>query len=109
MKKEIKDDMFKIVQRVKSIDKDYFVMYDTNKKVYELHHKKEKPTFLITLFDRLDKRSIEKVYKSLSKNSFDIFRAIDKTNDNLDKYAHKLVLDKAKNNLDNVLPRFQYF
>lgn len=109
MKKEIFDDVYSIVKRIKALDKDYFVMYDYCSKSYELHHKKEKPTYLISLGKKLNKQSLVKVYKSQSKNSIEIFRSIERTNSNLEKYATKLVFDKAKNTLKEQLNDDKYF
>lgn len=109
MKKEIFDDVYSIVKRIKALDKDYFVMYDYCSQCYELHHKKEKPTYLISLGKKLNRQSLVKVYKSQSKNSIEIFRSIERTNSNLEKYATKLVFDKAKNTLKEQLNDDKYF
>lgn len=109
MKKVIIDDLYGISKRIKAIDIGYFVMYDTDKKCYELHHKNERPTYLISLGPRLTRQSIEKVYKSQSKNCLDIFRAIEKTNENLEKYAKREMLDRAKCTLKENLKIEKYF
>jgi hypothetical protein len=96
MKKVILSDFYGIVQRIKKLDKDYFVVYNTMSKQYELHHKKQQPTFCITLYKKLDKRSLVKTYKSQTKNCLEIFRAIDKTNENIQNHATKYVANNAK-------------
>ena len=109
MKKEIKSDIYEIVNRLKKIDKGYFVLYNNDKKLFELHHKLQKPTYLISLYDKLDRRSVVKTYNSLAKNSLQIFKEIEKTNNKLESYAHKIVFDKAKQNLKESLHLIQYF
>ena len=60
MKKLITQDVYDIVKQIKQIDKNYFVMFDEEKKKYELHDHRNKPSLSITLYDKLDKRSIKK-------------------------------------------------
>lgn len=109
MKRLITQDIYDIVKQIKQIDKNYFVMYDECKKKYELHDNRNTPTFSITLFDKLDKRSIKKVYDSQSKNAIEIFKSIDATNDNIEKYATQLTIDKAKCNIKEKLNNKKYY
>ncbi len=109
MKRIITRDVYNIVNRIKQIDPNYFVMYCDKKRLFELHDKRQKPTFSITLFSALDKRSIDKVYKSQSKNYKDIFRAIDQTNENIEKYSTQFLIDKAKDNIKNLITDKKYF
>ena len=108
MKKLITQDVYDIVKQIKQIDKNYFVMYDEEKKKYELHDQRYKPTFSITLYDKLDKRSVKKVFNSQSKNAVEIFKAIDKTNDNIEKYSTELIIDKVKCNIKEKLNNKKY-
>ncbi len=109
MKRIVKDDVYGIVKRICKIDRNYFVMYDDNKKLFELHDKRYKPTFSITLFEKLDKRSIDKVYKSQSKNHLELFQSIDKTNENITKHATQLLIDKTKHNIVQNFNGIKYF
>ncbi len=96
MKKNITSDFYGIVQDIKKIDRGYFVVYNTISKMYELHHKYQNPTFCITLYTKLDKRSLVKTYKSQTKNCLEIFKAIDKTNENIQNNATKYIANNAK-------------
>ena len=109
MKRIIKEDVYDISKRINQIDKNYFVVYCDRKRIFELHDKRLKPTFSITLFNKLDKRSIDKVFKSQSKNYLDIFKAIDNTNENIEKYSTQLLIDKAKSNIKELFNQEKYF
>ena len=109
MKRIINQDVYDIVKQIKAIDKNYFVMYDEQKKKYELHDKRQKPTFSITLFDKLDKRSIKKVYSTQSKNALELFKAIDQTNKRVEENAKEFVIDKAKTNIKEILETKKYY
>lgn len=42
---EIKNDVYYIAERLKEIDFKYFILYDTKKQKYEIHHKPQtRPT-----------------------------------------------------------------
>lgn len=81
MKIIVKDDVFDIVNRLKAIDDSYFVMYDFNKKIFELHCKNQPfNTFCLTLFEKLDKRSVDKTLKTRKQNKDNLFAEIEKNN-----------------------------
>lgn len=109
MKKLITQDVYDIVKQIKQIDKNYFVMFDEEKKKYELHDHRNKPSFSITLYDKLDKRSIKKVYDSQSKNAKEIFKAIDKTNEKIEKHSTELIIDKTKCNIKEIINDKKYY
>ena len=81
MKINVKDDVLDIVKRLKQIDESYFVIFDTNKKIYELHCL-EQPlsTFCLTLYETLDERSITKTLKTRKQNKDALMEEIEKNN-----------------------------
>lgn len=87
MKIIVKDDVFDITSRIKEIDNDYFVIYDTCKKIYELHSKYQPfSSFCLSLpFDCLDERSIQKTLKTRRQNKDKIFEEIEKSNQKIEK------------------------
>ncbi len=98
---EIKSDCLGIVDRIKAIDGDYFIMrnLDTNK--FELHHSgQKKGSYCLTLpFDCLDERSVFYVLKTRVQNSDEIFKEIDSYNQKLEKANIKNVLNNFKEKL----------
>ena len=93
MKINVKDDVFDIVKRLKQIDNDYFVVYDTKLKIFQLHCLNQpQNTFCLTLFDCLDERSIIKTLKTRKQNQDLLWEEIDKNNAKLEQrrtYASK--------------------
>lgn len=81
MKINVKDDVLDIVNRIKQIDSSYFIIYDTNKNIYELHCL-EQPlsTFCLTLYDKLDERSVNKTLKTRKQNKDALIEEIEKNN-----------------------------
>ena len=93
MKINVKDDVFNIVKRLKQVDKDYFVVFDTNSKTFQLHCKTQPfNTFCLTLFDALDERSIIKTLKTRKQNKDKLMEEIERNNAKLEQrraYASK--------------------
>ena len=86
MLKEIKTDVFNISKRIKAIDKNYMIFYNTDEKRYELHHMKQKKnigiSFLLVFpYDTLDERAIEYTL-STRADKIDIKKYIE----NIDEY-----------------------
>ena len=42
---EIKHDVFYVAERLKEIDFKYFILYNTDKKKYEIHHSGQTDTY----------------------------------------------------------------
>lgn len=63
MKIVIKNDVFDIASRLKEIDKDYFVVWDTVKQRFEVHNSKNRgDTFCVSVPHKsLDARTITRV------------------------------------------------
>lgn len=85
MKIEIKNDVFNIVNRLKKIDKNYFVLFNLDKNTFEIHNKAQLfSTYCLTLpYSTLDKRAIDYVLKTSIKNMEMIASNIDIQNNNL--------------------------
>lgn len=84
MKIEVKNDVFDIVKRIKNIDADYFVMFDTKRQVFELHCKNQyQNSFCLTLYECLDERSISKTLMTRKQNKDKLFEEITKNNHRL--------------------------
>ncbi len=102
MKKKVKNDLYHISIRVRHIDPSYFVVYDTRRKTYEIHHSKQRGGSLALHipYHMLDSRTIKLLYKTRSRNAEKIFKSIEKNNSMRDRFhdneLHDLIDYRAR-------------
>lgn len=111
---KIKSDVFNICNRVKKIDRGYFILFNLEKCCYELHNSNQKGnSYCLTLYGNLDNRLINKIYESDIKNAKYIFEKIENENKKMDQkeenkrrdvneYKLKEIFDYSKNNSKNI-------
>ena len=82
MKIQINFDVYNISKRIKDIDRDYYVVYDTSKQKFEVHNSKQiGSTYCLTLpYCELDERSLDYVLKTQSTNVEEILEKIENDN-----------------------------
>lgn len=82
MKIRIESDVYNISKRVKYIDKDYYVVYNTSTGKFEIHNSSQiGSTFCLTLpFKELDERTLEHINETKSENIEKIISKIDHNN-----------------------------
>lgn len=82
MKIKICGDVYNISKRIKEIDKDYYVMYDTSKQVFEIHNSNQiGSSYCLTLpYTELDERALKYVLKTQSVNIDEILEQIENDN-----------------------------
>lgn len=82
MKIKLFSDVYNISKRLKNIDKDYYVVYDTSKGKFEIHNKSQiGSSYCLTLpFEILDERCLKYVYQTKSENIEKILETIDNEN-----------------------------
>ena len=92
---EIDSDCLDIIKRIKSVDKDYFVVYNIDKKMFELHNRSQfGNTYCLTLaFDSLDERTFDLVLKTRANNFDALFEEMEKENKKLMERQTKEVLN----------------
>lgn len=91
---EIKDDTFSIVERLKALDKNYIIKYNTEQKRFEVWFKEndfKEHLEIVLPYPCLDYRTIYKVANSNSKKIDKIIYEINKNNE--------AIKEKAKNDL----------
>lgn len=90
MKIKICEDVFNISKRIKDIDRDYYVVYNTSKQVFEIHNSSQKgSSYCLTLpYDELDERALKYVLKTQSANIDEILYNLE-TENNLRESANK--------------------
>lgn len=91
---KIIQDTFNICERIKQLDKNYYVVFDTLKNNYEIHNSKQLVnTYCINVGKDLDMRAIKKLYKSNIDNLDKIMLEIEKHNESLEKESKRKVSD----------------
>lgn len=95
MKKIILSDVFDIAKRLKEIDRNYFVVFNTAKQKYEVHNSRQLgDSYCLTVpFDCFDARTIVLVQQSRIKNISEIVEKMDFDNKVLQKLNNKTALD----------------
>ena len=97
---EIKSDCLDIVERIKSIDKDYYVVFNLSNNTYELHDRSQKWTYTLTFpYDCLDERAYLYVLKTRVQNSDKIFEEIEENNKQREKAVKKEILNDFEEKL----------
>ena len=94
MKIKIESDVHDIHERLKEIDDGYYLVYDTEKELYELHNSNQQNSFCLTIpFDCVDARIIDMVYVTSIDNIDNIIEDIDTNNS-------KISMEKESKNKD---------
>lgn len=93
---EIKDDLFDICKRIRQIDAKYFILFNLKTKKYEVHYRRAKNTYELTLpFANLDARAVEYVQKTRIEHSRQIYAEIEKQNQKMIEEQNKKNLSKS--------------
>ena len=95
---EIYSDCQDIIKRLKEIDKDYFVVYNLNRKTFELHNRaQEEGTFCLTLpFDTLDERTIDLTLRTQSFKRDELIKELDAEKERLEKTRKRNILNEME-------------
>lgn len=96
---EIKNDVYFILSRLKEIDENYQIFYNTRRKVFEVHNKAQiGGSYSLTVpYGVLDSRLIELVRKTRVENSKKLFEEIDKQNEQIENKNKKEIVKYAEN------------
>lgn len=102
---KIYEDVFDITTRLKEIDNDYFVVFNTEKNKYEVHNKSQKNTYCLSVpFSGLDSRTIDLTLKTRRENIDKLLKEIEQNNEKIEKEANRKTKDlcefKAKEFFD---------
>ena len=92
---EIESDCLCVVQRIKAIDSDYYVVFDLDEKKFKLFCRGQfgNPYCLTFPYDRLDERCVDYVLRTRVQNSDKIFEEIEKENELNTKRQIKQILN----------------
>lgn len=101
MKIKITTDVFNIANRLKSINPNYFIMYNTKTQKFEIHNKQYHNTLCLTLpYDGLDARAI--TYVLQSEKVEERLQEIEETNLKLEKQEKENFNDKINYQLTEI-------
>lgn len=86
MKIQIENDVYEIANRIKDIDRDYYLIYDTSKQKFEVHNKSQfGSSYCLTLpYNELDERTLLYVRKTQSANIEEILHDLENDNNILE-------------------------
>lgn len=98
---EIESDCLDITKRIKAVDEDYFVLFDLDKKKFELHNKSQGGNaYCLTFpFDSLDERAVTLVLKTRVQNSDALFEEMQRENEKQEKDNIKKIWNDFKETL----------
>jgi len=89
-------DAFDICNRIKNLDSGYFVVYETNKKRFEIHNKNQLvDTFCITVDGELDCRVIYKLRKTSRENAMQLLEEMEKSNAKIEAEKTRKLKDET--------------
>mgnify|MGYP004642250925 FL=1 len=98
---EIESDCLDIIKRIKAVDEDYFVVFNMDKKKFELHNKSQGGnTYCLTFpFNILDERAVTLVLKTRVQNSDALFEEMQRENEKQEKDNIKKIWNDFKETL----------
>ena len=91
-----------ILERLKEIDESYYLVYNLNRKCFEVHSEEQRGgSYCFTSpFSILDERIIEYARKTRSIRRDEIIREIDLENEKCEKRIYKEAVEKIKEVLE---------
>jgi len=95
---KIEHDVFNIVNRIKDIDNDYYIVFNTRSKKFEVHNSSQvMNSYCLTCpYDSLDQRLLKYAQKTRIVNIDKILEEIDETNTKIEKEIDDERVDKSK-------------
>ena len=93
----ITTDVFDILSRLKAIDNNYFIVYNTNKQRYKVHNSGQKRTFfLVVPFNKIDARLVPYVRKTRRENADKLIKEMEIHNEKLEQEIKRVQNDEAR-------------
>ena len=98
---EISNDVFFISDRIKEIDENYKIYFNSKKNKFEIHNIGQfGGSYCLTVpFQYLDFRTIDLVKKTLSINGEKLLKEIDLNNKKINEINEKIIFNRAKDQL----------
>lgn len=91
------DNLF-ILERLKEIDKSYFIIFNLIRKKYEVHSSSQKGnSYCFTIpYNTLDERTIEYARKTRIERRDEVIKEMDRENEKREKNLYKQAVDQLK-------------
>lgn len=101
---KINSDLFNISKRLKTIDKNYFIVFSNKYNRYEIHNSSQvfNTLSVICPYKTLDKRVLDFVLQTKVENSEKILNEIEANNMQLQNDAQQKALDKSESMLKDI-------
>lgn len=79
----VDSDCLDVTERLKAIDRDYYIVYDLDKKKFELHNRSQNSgTYCLTFpFDEIDERMVDFALKTKVQNCDLLFEEMERQNE----------------------------
>ena len=100
MKKHITHDLYDIASRIKAVDRDYEIYFDSQKSTFVLYCGGK---FCLVLGASLNKCALDKAYSSHVRNAYRITREIEKDNQRLEEKEQFDLLSKSRMTLHSYI------
>ncbi len=107
MKFQISHDVYNITNRVRDIERGYYLVFNTSNQKFEIHSSTQiGSSYCLTLpFKKLDERTLKYVRSTLSKNIDEILNKIENENSILENANKTSVFSSAIENLEQELEK----
>jgi pentatricopeptide repeat protein len=90
------DNVFDIPRRLREINPNFFVVFNPNTQLYELHDEKQKSTFCLTFpFDELDSRCLDYTRQRLVDRADTLFKQMREKNLKLEADSDNKFIDEV--------------
>ena len=95
---EVTGDLFGVADRLKEIDKDYFIFFSYRHRRFEVHNRSQRgrTLCLVLPFDRLDERTVRLVRRTRIENAERLLRETEEENER----KHREDMKKAVRNAE---------
>jgi len=107
MKTKLSHDVYDISNRVKEIDRDYYIVYDTFRRKYEVHNSSQigSSYCLTSPYEDLDFRTLTYIHKTKVSNIDEILSSIDRENELRDSEAKSEAISMAEECVEEEMER----
>lgn len=100
MKIPIRKDLYDIADRLKEINKNYDLVFNTDNQKFEVEVKGK--TQVVIPFENLDERTLRHVYYTRSENVFNLLDDLERENKNAEKEHLKRAMDTVEDEFSHV-------
>lgn len=99
----IEGDLFGIANRLKSIDKSYFIVYSYRRRRFEVHSSAQRGNTLALVlpYDRLDERTVRLVLETRVQRRKEFFAEMERANAALEKSEREKQIKKLEKEVEH--------